>query len=258
MTGYKIPIFQRGSLLTQEMLDAMKQYITEVTISQYAGYSDGILFGMNIQVSDGVITIGKGMIKYKDALLVMPECITLPITNSDQLQLVKLRVSDKEIGAEFETIEMNIVVEENTEKKQNEIEICRMHVQCGARLRSHYRNFQDMSTIYDTIQVIDADWSAYKTKGIHPQILEQFAKEARETQAKEPVDICFIQQILGMQGNACPRELIEFYLSEKLNVKQIEYTNQQLYQGLYQVLQQLKNGSFIKPKARETRRMIVD
>lgn len=258
MTGYKIPIFQRGSLLTQEMLDAMKQYITEVTIGQYKEYSDGILSGMNIQVSNGVITIGTGIIKYKDALLVMPECVTLPITESNQLQLVKLRVSDKEIGAEFETIEMNVVVEDSTEKKQNEIEICRMHVQCGARLRSHYRNFQDMSTTYDTIQIIDADWSAYKTKGIHPQILEQFAKEARESQAKEPLDICFIQQILGMQGNACPREVIEFYLSEKLNVKQTEYTNQQLYQGLYQVLQQLKNGSFIKPKTRETRRMIVD
>lgn len=258
MTGYKIPIFQRGSLLTQEMLQAMKEYMVEITTIQYAEYSDGILSGMQIQVSDGVITIGKGLLKYKDTLLVMPENVTVLIPNNNQLQLVKCCIRDKEMSAEFETMEMDIVVDTSTEKRQNEIEICRMHMQNGAKLRSQYKSLEDMSTNYDTIQVIEADWAACKSKGISPQILQQFAREVRESQGKELIDICFLQQILAMEGRACSRELIEFYVSEKLNITQKEYTNQELYQGLCKVLQQLKGKTFIKQRAQENRRMIVD
>lgn len=258
MTGYKIPIFQRGGLLTQEMLDVMKQYMTGIAVCSYEGYSDGILSGMQIKVSEGIITIGRGLIKYGDALLVMQECVTVPIPEHNELQLVKLCIHDKEIGAEFETIEMDIVVDNRIEKKRNEIEICRMHLQHGARLRSDYESFQDMNTTYDTIQVIDADWAAYKRAGIHPQVLEQFAKEAGKIQRKEAADICFLQQIFGTGGYSCPRDLIEFYLSEKLGKKQDEYTNQELYQGLCNVLQQLKTGDRVRERPKGTRRMIVD
>lgn len=258
MTGYKIPIFQRGGLLTQEMLDAMKQYMVETAVCAYEGYSDGILSGMQIKVSEGAITIGRGLIKHGDMLLIMPECVTVPILENNELQIVKLCICDKENGAEFERVEMDIVADGHMEKKRNEIEVCRMHVQHGAKLRSDYESFQDMNTAYDTIQVIDADWAAYKRPGIHPKVLEEFAKEAGKIPKKEAVDICFLQQIFAMGGHGCPRELIEFYISEKLGTKQSGHSNQELYQGLCRVLKQLRTGASVRERPKETRRMIVD
>lgn len=258
MKGYKIPIFQRGSLLTQEMLDAMKQYMVEVTTAFYSEYSDGILRGMKVFVSDGIITIGSGLVKYKDALLVITECESVPVLENNEMQLVKLQIKDKEIGTEFEMIEMSLIVDGNTEKKNNEIEICRMQVQNGAKLRNDYRSLEDMATRYDTVQLINADYAAYREKGIHPQILEQFAKEVRESRRKEPEDICFLQQIYGMKGESCNRGLIEFYLSEKLKGKTGGYTNEEIYHGLCTVLRQLKTGAPMRSRVTETRKMIVD
>lgn len=255
MKGYKIPIFQKGSLLTQEMLDAMKQYMLDASRMQYAEYANGIISGMQVKVSDGIITVGKGLLKHKDTLIVMSEETTVPVAESNTLQIVKLRIADKEIGTEFETMDMLLVVDDKQEKKESEIEICRMIVQNGAKLRCEYRNFEDMSTGYDTVQYIQADWAACKSKGIHPEILEQFAKEARESRRKDATDICFLQQIYGTSCGALRRDLITFYLEEKLGIKQEEYTNQEIYEGLGKVLKQLKSGAPARRPVRETREL---
>lgn len=261
MKGYKIPIFQKGSLLTQEMLDAMKWYLLDTSAARFSDYTNGILSGMQVKVSDGILTVGKGLIKYKDTLIVVSEETTVPVAESNTLQVLKLSLSDKEIGTEFETIDIDIVVDNNAEKKESELEICRMRVQNGAKLRSDYRNFEDMNTEYDTIQFLHADWSACKSKGIHPEILERFAREARESRKKEAADICFLQQIYGMNFGTCRRDCITFYLEEKLGTRQEEYTNQEIYDGLQKVLKQLKSGAAARRQVRETRElrtMLVD
>lgn len=255
MKGYKIPIFQRGNLLTQEMLDAMKCYMLDVSAAVFAEYADGIISGMQVSVSDGIVTVGKGLVKYKDTLVVVSEDTVVPVKEKNTVQIVKLMIADKETGTEFETIDVDIVADSDIEKKENEIEICRMKLQNGASLRSHYLNFEDMSTEFDTVQLIYADWAACKSKSIHPQILEQFAKEARAGGHKEAVDICFLQQIYGIRQGACRRELITFYLEEKLGTKREEYSNEDIYNGLCKALRQLKAGVASRRPMREMREL---
>lgn len=255
MKGYKIPIFQRGNLLTQEMLDAMKCYMTEVSAAMYIDYSDGIIAGMQIQVSDGLLTIGKGMVKYQDTLIVSTEDMVVPVHAKNAVQIVKLVMADKEIGAEFETIEMNLVIDDETEKKANEIEVCRMRVQEGAKLRCEYTTYEDMATEFDTINIIHADWAAYKSKGIHPDILEHFAREAKQCKRKETLDICFLQQIYGMSQATCQRQLLTLYIEERLGSSQLEDTNEAIYYNLGKVLKMMKTGSPIRKTTRETREL---
>ena len=255
MKGYKIPIFQRGNLLTQEMLDALKCYMTEMSAAMYADYSDGILSGMDIRVSEGNLTIGKGLIKYQDTLIVVAEETVLPVNQNNTVQVVKIVIADKEIGAEFETIDIKIVVDYDTAKKANEIEICRMRAQEGAKLRCEYTTYEDMATEFDTVNLIYADWSAYKSKGIHPEILEQFAKEARKCARKEMIDSCFLQQIYGMSQPTCRRQLLTLYLEERLGNCQQEYTNEEIYKNLGRVLRMMKTGTPIRRMMRETREL---
>lgn len=258
MTGYKIPIFKRGSILTQEMLEAMKQYMVDVTAAGFLEYGDGIICGLKTAVSDGILTIGGGLVKYNGTILVLDGSESVPVFEKNELQFVKLSITDKEIGTDFECVNVHLIIDSDTEKKNNEIEICRMQVQNGARLRNDYRSLEDMGTAYDTLQLIHADYAGYKEPGIHPQILEQFAKELRESRGKGPEDICFLQQIYGMQGRSLNRGLIEFYLSEKLKGKASGYTNEEIYKGLCSILRQQKNGMPERSRIREPRRMIVD
>ena len=40
MAGFKIPIFEKGSVLTQEMLESLKGYAVDLGNLSYTGYSD--------------------------------------------------------------------------------------------------------------------------------------------------------------------------------------------------------------------------
>ena len=48
MAGLKIPIFEKGTVLTHEMLEALKEYAMDISTLNYAGYSDGILSGCEV------------------------------------------------------------------------------------------------------------------------------------------------------------------------------------------------------------------
>lgn len=62
MAGYKIPIFEKGMVLTDEMLESLKAYLADWSRLEYAGYSDGILSGCRVTVSGNMLYVGKGIV----------------------------------------------------------------------------------------------------------------------------------------------------------------------------------------------------
>ncbi len=258
MTGFKMPIFSKGNLLSQEMLEAIRDFEIQFAQNNYIGYSDGIITGTKIYVEQGSVYIGKGIIKYQDKLFLISEDTRVVISPREGWQAIKMVFSDVEKTRNFEKQEMMLEATENLQKERNKIEICRVRLQNGAHLRSEYRNLEDMNTMYDTINVIEAQWAAYGNYGIHPQILQEFAKEARNGNMTNPQDIMFVQQILNSNGQALNRELIKFYLDSRLEKKAGDYTNLELYQGLCKVLRQMRTGVEQRTEIRRPRRMIVD
>ena len=68
----------------------------------------------------------------------------------------------------------------------------------------------------------------------------------------------FVQQILNQNGKALNRELIEFYLNNRQEKKNPQYTNIEIYQGLCNVLKQIKTGKVQATENRRPRRVLVD
>ena len=258
MTGFKIPIFSKGNLLSQEMLEAIKDFEIQFAQNMYSGYTDGIVTGTKVYVEQGSIYIGQGIIKYQNRLFFISENTRVAVGPADDWQAIKLVFSDVEKTRNFEKQEMTIEVSRNLMKERNKIEICRVKLQNGAHLRSEYRNLEDMNTMFDTINVIEAQWAAYGKDSINPQILQEFAQEARKGSITNPQDISFVQQILNNKGQAIDRDLIQFYLDNRLEKKAEEYTNQEIYQGLCKVLRQMRTGVEHTQEIRRPRRMIVD
>lgn len=258
MPGFKMPIFSRGNLLSQEMLEALRDYEVQLAQNTYAGYTDGIVTGTQISVKQGAICIGQGIVKFDERLFFIPSDTEIKIKPADEWQAVKVVFSELEKTKTFEQQEMTIEVSGNLQRERNKIEICRVRLQDGARLRSEYRNLEDMRTEYDTINVLEAQWSAYEKSSIHPQILMEFAKEARKGNVENSQDITFLQQILNSNGQALNRDLIQFYLDSRLGKKDEDYSNLEIYQGLCRALKQIRSGVEQRTEMRRPRRMIID
>lgn len=257
MNGYKIPVFKKGSLLTQEMLEALKQFGLSYTECCYDGFGNGVLRGCAIHGEKGVVYIGKGMIWHGGSLFYVPEC-SVRVKSVNEWQVIKVYVSDLEKNDNFEERKMELRVTGNTEREKNAVELCRVRLQQGALLRSKYRSFEDIDTEFDTIRLIDAQWAAFGGDSIHPAILEQFADEALKMALSDPYDIGFIQQILSQSGGAVQRKQILFYIAARQKKAYQELSNQEIYKELGVILRQMKTGKAPETGGRRPSRMIVD
>lgn len=258
MTGYRMPIFTKGNLLTQDMLNALKEYELQISENYFTGYSDGIITGLDIQVTKGVIYIGKGIVKYQNHLFFILDNTAIPIQPIDAWQTVRLVFGDIEITKTFAEQEIEIEVSQNIQHEEKSIEICRVRLQDGARLRSDYRNFEDMKTEFDTVNVIEAQWAAYGKESISPVILREFAKEAEKCNLSNPADVTFLMRLLESDGKAINRKLIQYYLDIRLEKKDKDYTNREIYEGLCKILKQLRTGKAQTTENRRPRRLLVD
>lgn len=258
MLGFKMPLFSKGNLLSQDMLETLRDYEVQLAQNLYGGYSDGIISGAEIIVKQGAVCIGPGMVKFEDRIFMIEEVTEVRINPVDAWQAIKLIFGKLESTRSFEKQEMTIEVTQNLSKEQNKIEICRVRLQNGAHLRSEYRNLEDMRTEFDTVNILEAQWAAYGKSSIHPQILMEFAKEAGKGNVENPQDIVFLQQILNSNGQALNRDLVKFYLDSRLGKKEEDYTNFEIYQGLCRVLRQIRSGVEQRTDMRRPRRMIVD
>lgn len=258
MTGYKMPIFTKGSLLSQEMLEALKDFEIKFAENKYAGFSDGIITGVSVQVTQGVVYIKSGMIKYKNKIFFIPDNTKVSIAPNNKWQVIRVVFEDLENTVTFEEQKMSIEVTENLDKEINTIEICRVRLQDGAKLRSHYKNFEDLNTEFDTINLINSQWAAYGKASINPLVLNEFVKEASNYTIENSQDMCFVQQILNNNGHAFARDFIQFYLNNRIGKKSDDYDNKEIYEGLLKVLELIKTGTVQKTEMKKPRRLIVE
>lgn len=70
--------FNRGSILTKEMLCELYDYARDCLNIRYDCYEDGILEGLAVaRREDGSVSIGKGLVKYESRIYRMPREINL-------------------------------------------------------------------------------------------------------------------------------------------------------------------------------------
>lgn len=258
MAGYSMPIFSKGSLLSQDMLEALKDYGLQVTQNYFAGYTDGIIAGAEIHVSQGVIYIGQGLIRYDGRLFAIPENTRIVVRPSNEWQSIRAVFSDMSRTNTFEKQAMEFRLCPVPEHEDNAIEICRIRLQDGARLRCDYRGLADMDTEYDTVNLIEAQWAAYGKASINPVILREFVRETQKYKVDNPLDISFVMQLLGSDGRPVSRDLIQYYLENRLEKKGKDYTNREIYQGLCKALKLISTGVPQTAEVRRPRRLLVD
>lgn len=299
MIENKYPIFAHGHVISKEALDLLRDNPSELTDLMYLDRKDGIISGFDLSINseNKRVTVTRGIVKCGGKIFWMNEDYSFDMPEIENRYILKLKLfSDFEErkfyirNADFslevlnnETIEENTEIKiennfdenksmpklenqvkkdtvgiENAEKRKlGEIEITRFITRIGAELRNDYNNFKDLRRDFNLLELINTKYSSKHELGtLHPKILELYGKEASKKANLDIYDVNFYVNCLN--GNV-GREVIIAYINLKLQMERENYTNEELYQYLVKVLDNLgKDREIIEKKRIIPRKITIE
>ena len=291
MIENKYPIFGHGQVISKQALDLLRDNPIELTELLYLDRKDGIISGFNL-VTDAEskqVTVTKGIVKCGGKVFWMNEDYKFDMPEIENRYILKLNLfsdfqkrkfyvrsadfsleilnngenveikneNDVETGFDlYNQLEINYENVENTgRKKIGEIEITRFITRVGAELRNDYNSFKDLRRDFNLLELINTKYSSKHELGtLHPKILELFGKEASK---KTNLDIFDVNFYVNCLNGSIERDVIVAYINLKLEMEQKNYSNEELYQYLVKILDNLGKDREIIQKKRVVPRKIT-
>ena len=291
MIENKYPIFGHGQVISKQALDLLRDNPVELTELLYLDRKDGIISGFNL-VTDAEskqVTVTKGIVKCRGKIFWMNEDYKFDMPEIENRYILKLNLfsdfqkrkfyvrsadfsleilnngenieikneNDVETGFDlYNQLEINYENVENTgRKKIGEIEITRFITRVGAELRNDYNSFKDLRRDFNLLELINTKYSSKHELGtLHPKILELFGKEASK---KTNLDIFDVNFYVNCLNGSIERDVIVAYINLKLEMEQKNYSNEELYQYLVKILDNLGKDREIIQKKRVVPRKIT-
>ncbi|MCL1989424.1 MAG: hypothetical protein FWG67_00890 [Defluviitaleaceae bacterium] len=254
----KRPIFTKGRILKNEMLETMRDFPTQVMDIWLASQGDGVVCGLDLTVDAAMITLAAGMVKHEGELLVLVDALQVPYVADGREQFLKLQFHDRYETADFEGRQVEVVL--HHEKVQShEMELARFRLSQGAYLRQDYQDFEDFKTGHNTLNVVNQPYSSVSGVTLNPMILRYFAHGLLSYQTENPHDLAVVYQVLNGTGSMS-KELLVHYIKIRLKEAQAQIeTNDDLFKGLLHVLKLAKREvRGIGRTVSGSRRLIVD
>ena len=291
MIENKYPIFGHGQVISKQALDLLRDNPVELTELLYLDRKDGIISGFNLftDAESKQVTVTKGIVKYGGKIFWMNEDYKFDMPEIENRYILKLNLfsdfqkrkfyvrsadfsleilnngenveikneDDVETGFDlYNQLEINYENVENTgRKKIGEIEITRFITRVGAELRNDYNSFIDLRRDFNLLELINTKYSSRHELGtLHPIILKLFGKEASK---KENLDIYDVNFYVNCLNGNVERDVIIAYINLKLQMENENYSNEELYQYLVKILENLGKDREIIQKKRVVPRKIT-
>jgi hypothetical protein len=281
MIENKYPIFGHGQTISKEALDLLRDNPAELTNLMYLDHKDGIITGFDL-ITDSEnkrVIVTKGIVKCGGKIFWMNDNYNFDMPEIENRYILKLKLysdfeerkfyirnadfsleilnNDNNINIEQEetVITNNFENQKNDKNKIGEIEITRFITRTGAELRNDYNNFIDLRRDFNLLELINTKYSSKHELGtLHPKILELFGKDASK---KENLDIFDINFYVNCLNGNVERDVIIAYINLKLHLEQENYSNEELYQYLVKILENLGKDREIVEKKRIIPRKIT-
>ena len=251
------PLFEQNRILKKELLWALRDYSFSHVQLEYQEYAEGIICGCGVSVSEKELVVESGIVKCGGFIYLLKEKQTIPYEPADQIQILKLRMEVQEYSHDYICYRADLLLDGDFEKKENEFELCRFNLREGARLRDSYKNFADMQTEYDTINLIYSDYSGLRDQTLSPAITNFFALSVTETRGSAGEDLAFAWMC---RNNPKPvaREVIIDYLKRRgARIKDNIPDNQQLFMALEETLSKIQGGEIKEDVSKKRHRIIA-
>ena len=291
MIENKYPIFGHGQVINKEALDLLRDNPAELMDLLYLDKKDGIISGFDLvtNLEEKKVTVTRGIVKCGEKIFWMNEDYKFDMPEIENRYILKLNLfsdfqkrkfyvrsadfsleilnngenveikneNDVETGFDlYNQLEINYENVENTgRKKIGEIEITRFITRVGAELRNDYNSFKDLRRDFNLLELINTKYSSKHELGtLHPKILELFGKEASK---KTNLDIFDVNFYVNCLNGSVERDVIIAYINLKLEMEQKTYSNEELYQYLVKILDNLGKDREIIQKKRVVPRKIT-
>ena len=115
-----IPVFEKGLILKQHMLEALRDHPNEFIEKLFAEYGNGIITGCNVSVSDNTLHIGEGIIKINGQIYILTK--SLSVVAEDEINYVYLKITSESLA---DGTKLNIDVIQKNEKDDSLFEVVR-------------------------------------------------------------------------------------------------------------------------------------
>ena len=286
MIENKYPIFGHGQVISKEALDLLRDNPAELTDLMHLDRKDGIISGFELVTNFDAkqVTVTRGIVKCGKKIFWMNEDYKFDMPEIENRYVLKLKlfsnIEERKFyirSADFylEILDIETNNNENTEIRNNlevwqesddktkrvwknkigEIEITRFITRIGAELRNDYNNFRDLRRDFNLLELINTKYSSkHKLGTLHPKILKLFGKEASK---KENLDIYDVNFYVNCLNGSVERDVIVAYINLKLQMENENYTNEELYQYLVKILDNLGKDRKITEKKRVIPRKIT-
>ena len=290
MIENKYPIFGHGQVINKEALDLLRDNPAELMDLLYLDKKDGIISGFDLvtNLEEKKVTVTRGIVKCGEKIFWMNEDYKFDMPEIENRYILKLNLfsdieerkfyirnadfslevldieanNSKNAGDENKiTNDLEVQEEVNNERKEvwknkiGEIEITRFITRIGAELRNDYNNFRDLRRDFNLLELINTKYSSkHKLGTLHPKILKLFGKEASK---KENLDIYDVNFYVNCLNGSVERDIIVAYINLKLQMENENYTNEELYQYLVKILDNLGKDRKITEKKRVIPRKIT-
>lgn len=239
----EIPNFQEGAILRAKTLQTMCDFSYLLPQFLRKDYADGIVSGMELSEQNGELFVDSGVFSMNRKLFYIENQWSVPCFPTEEEVRLKLCLNQEKQIKNATEYEFSLEINE-TECTENEFELCRFRLQEGAKLRSKYVDFQDISTEYDTINLQYAHFSGYLAKTIHPKVLLHFATELSSYPNISDLDANFCLQIF-QSNTGLNFSVITHYLRVKTGEFHQNLTQNEAYETLLSILQQSKQGETV-------------
>ena len=280
MIENKYPIFGHGQTISKKVLDLLRDNPAELTNLMYLDHKDGIITGFDL-ITDSEnkrVIVTKGIVKCGGKIFWMNDNYNFDMPEIENRYILKLKLysnfekqkfyirnadfsleilNNDNINIEQEetVITNNFENQKNDKNKIGEIEITRFITRTGAELRNDYNNFIDLRRDFNLLELINTKYSSkHELETLHPKILELFGKDASK---KENLDIFDINFYVNCLNGNVERDVIIAYINLKLHLEQENYSNEELYQYLVKILENLGKDREIVEKKRIIPRKIT-
>ncbi|MDE6364656.1 MAG: hypothetical protein K2L86_10445 [Lachnospiraceae bacterium] len=210
MMEHIYPAFERGRIMKKELLWALRDYAYSALQIKYQNYADGILSGCGIHPEGSTLRIAPGMIKCADFIFLITGEERVSYTPTGEYISLKFRLKEKEDLPDYTRYLTEFALDDCMERSSNEIELCRFKLKEGAVLRTEYKDFYDIQTEYDTVNLADATWSCAGHNTLSKDITDYFAQKVLECEKAEEQDIQFAYFLLRGQEAADYRILTDY------------------------------------------------
>ncbi len=253
-----IPKFEKGRILKKEMLENLRDYPRNFYDIYFKDHSEGIISGADVYICEKSAIIKKGIVKHKGRIYMLEDELEIPYYQTNKEALIKIKFDDKKDEPDYYRFDSQIIIDYNTRIEEDELELGRFKLREGAVLRSEYTDFYDFLTEFNTINIINVEYAGRKKSTMSPVITNYFANIVFKNNTDNMLDMFFAMQCAN--NNTVERDIIQYYISNRLGIEYKDYSNLQIYQYLAMIVKEIESG--IKKKMDITlnrpSRIIVD